>query len=262
MFSKAVPVFGKDRERKMNCYLHFREMTGSLQGTALYITAYSFFRLWVNGQFVFFGPSRAAGGYARVEKIDLSPFDKGSNNELVIEVAGYACGSLATVDQPSYLLAELRRGEEVILYTGRDFACYESGQRVQKVERYSVQRHFGECWDYTVGDPFSEKYRIPTMPVETKLQFLPATPKPCFDYVAAKDILSSGTYAPGKPPRKNNSYSWATIPESWGYFPEEEIPSFPYRWLRSQEMTAISGCQEFPITLPAGTYALIDMEKI
>ena len=262
MFQKAIPVFGEGRQRTMNSYLHFRETTGSLQGTTLYITAYSFFRLWVNGSFVFFGPSRAAGGYARVEKIDLSLYNRGSENELVIEVAGYACGSLATVDQPSYLLAELRRGEEVLLYTGRDFSCYDSGQRVQKVERYSVQRHFGEIWDYTIGDPFDPKYRIPAIPVETKLQFLTATPHPCFDYVSAENVHSTGIYALGEPPRKNNSYSWSTIPESWGYFPEEEVASFPYRWLRSQKMTAVSGVQEFPVSILSGEYAVIDMGKI
>lgn len=262
MFKKAIPVFGEGRERQMNSYLHFHQMTGSLKDTTLYIAAYSFFRLWVNDQFVFFGPSRAAGGYARVEKIDLSPYDKGHENKIVIEVAGYACGSLASVDQPSFLTAELRRGEAVLLYTGRDFSCYDSGLRVQKVERYSVQRHFGEIWDYTVGDPFAEKYRISIVPVQTQLQWLPATPKPCFDYVPASGVLSSGVFTPGKPHPKNNSYSWAEIPKSWGYFPEEELSATPYRWLRAQNMTMTAGVQSFPITLSEGTYALMDLEKI
>ena len=263
MFQKAVPVFAQGKERQMNCHVIFRETTGSLQGVTLYITAYSFFRLWVNGKFVFFGPSRAAGGYARVESIDLSCYDDGAENEIIIDVTGYACGSLATVDQPSFLAAELRRGEEVLLYTGRDFTCYCPGIRVQKVERYSVQRHFGEVWDYTVGDPFAEKYRVPAVPVETKLQWLPATPKPCFDYVAAQDIHSTGTYTNRiDPPKKNNSYSWATIPESWGYFKEEEISSFPYRWLRSQKMTVTSGRQKFPVNISQGEYALMDLGKI
>lgn len=247
----------------MNCFLHFRETTGSLLGTTLYVTAYSFFRLWVNGKFVFFGPSRAAGGYARVEQIDLGDYDNGDNNEIVVEVAGYACGSLASVDQPSYLMAELRRGEDVLLYTGRDFACYDSGLRVQKVERYSVQRHFGEIWDYTVGDVFAPQYRIPSVPVETKLRLQSATPHPCFDYIAAQNVRSTGTYAPrNNPPKKNNSYSWATIPDSWGYFKEEEISSFPYRWLRSQKMTVVSGKQEFPVNVSRGEYAFMDLGKI
>lgn len=262
MFLKAVPVYGEGKQRQMNSFLHFRETTGSLRETVLSITAYSFFRLWVNGQFVFFGPSRAAGGYARVEEIDLSPYDNGDTNELVVEVAGYACGSLASVDQPSYLLAELRRGEEVILYTGRDFSCYDSGMRGQKVERYSVQRHFGEVWDYTVGEPFAEEYRIPAVEVDTSLQFLLATPKPCFDYEPAMAVDSTGVFIQGEAPEKKNSYSWASIPESWGYFPEEQVETFPYRWLRQQTMRKTASRQEFPVEISEGAYALIDMEKI
>ena len=262
MFRKAVPVFAEGKERKMNSHILFRQTVSSLENTTLYITAYSFFRLWVNGQFVFFGPARAAGGYGRVAVLDLSEYSVQGGNEIVVEVAGYACGSLASVDQPSYLAAELRRGEEVLLYTGRDFSCYEPGLRVQKVERYSVQRHFGEVWDYSVGDPFSEKYCRSIVPVQTNLQWLPSTPDPSFTYQATKEITSSGVFTLGNPPGKNNSYSWQEIPKEWGVFPEEEIQSFPYRWVRSQKMTVTGGKQTFPKTLTQGTYALMDMGKI
>ena len=247
----------------MNSHVLFRQTVDSLEKTVLHIAACSFYRLWVNGQFVFFGPSRAAGGYGRVEIIDLTQYHANDRvNEIVVEVAGYSCGSLATVDQPSYLAAELRKEDTVLFYTGRDFSCFDPGMRVQKVERYSVQRHFGEVWDYTDLDPFAEKHRVPITAVKTRLQWLPSTPKPCFDYESAKDILSSGTFVPGEPLKKNNSYSWQTIPTEWGVFPEEEITTFPYRWLRSQKMTVTAGKQDFPITLTKGTYALLDMEKI
>lgn len=262
MFLKAIPVYAEGKTRLMNTHVLFRQSTDSLEHTLLYIAAYSFYHLWVNGQFVFFGPSRAAGGYGRVEVIDLTPYHKQDGNEIVVEVAGYACGSLASVDQPSYLAAELRREETVLFYTGRDFTCYDPGLRVQKVERYSVQRHFGEIWDYTGYAPFAPQNRVPIVPVETNLKWLPSTPKPCFDYEPAKKILSSGTFVQGKAHPRNNSYSWAEIPVEWGFFPEEEIPSFPYRWIRSQEMTVTSGSQNFPITITEGSYALLDMERI
>lgn len=263
MFKKAIPVYAAGQDRKMNSHLLFRRTVDSLKKTELYIAAYSFYRLWVNGKFVFFGPSRAAGGYGRVEIIELSPYHADDCvNEIVIEVAGYACGSLATVDQPSYLAAELRREDQVLFYTGRDFSCFDPGLRVQKVERYSVQRHFGEVWDYRDYDPFAEKNRVPVVPVQTQLQWLPSTPKPCFACEPAKEILSTGTFVQGEAPKKNNSYSWAEIPVEWGYFPEEEITTFPYRWIRSQKMMLSSGKQDFPVTLREGSYALMDMEKI
>lgn len=262
MFLKAMPVYASGKERQMNSHVLFRQPVDSLENAVLYITAYSFYHLWVNGQFVSFGPSRTAGGYGRVAVIDLTPYHKPDGNEIVVEVAGYACGSLASVDQPSYLAAELRRGDAVLFFTGRDFTCYDPKIRVQKVERYSVQRHFGEVWDYTDYEPFAEKNRVPIAPVDTKLQWLPSTPKPCFDYEPAKEILSSGIFTQGKPHPKNNSYSWAEIPVEWGFFPEEEIASLPYRWIRSQKMTVTSGKQNFPVTITEGSYALVDMERI
>ena len=224
MFKNAIPVYAENKSRDMNTHLLLREKTASLRDTRLFITGYSFFRLWVNDTFVFFGPARAAGGYARVEQIDLTAYHKDGDNEILVEVCGYGCGSLASVDQPSFVAAELRRGAEVLLYTGRDFEGFCPDQRVQKVERYSVQRHFGEVWDYTAGDPFAANNRIKLVPVETKLTYLPATPMPCFDYVPAQTIHSLGGFEQDDTRRcKKNRYSWAEIPEEWGYFPESEI---------------------------------------
>jgi len=263
MFKNAIPVYAENKSRDMNTHLLLREKTASLRDTRLFITGYSFFRLWVNGTFVFFGPARAAGGYARVEQIDLTAYHKDGDNEILVEVCGYGCGSLASVDQPSFVAAELRRGAEVLLYTGRDFEGFCPDQRVQKVERYSVQRHFGEVWDYTAGDPFAANNRIKLVPVETKLTYLPATPMPCFDYVPAQTIHSLGGFEQDDTRRcKKNRYSWAEIPEEWGYFPESEIETFPHRWIQLQKMTPQAKNTPFPATVTAGGYAMVDMGRI
>lgn len=263
MFQSAVPVFAEGKQREMNTHLLLRDTVESLAGTKLYITAFSFFRLWVNDRFVFFGPSRGPGGYARVEIIDLTDYHWSEGNEIVIEVTGYYCGSLATVNSPSFLVAELRKGEQVLLYTGRDFAGFCPNLRVQKCERYSVQRHFGEIWDYRVGDPFSEAYRVKLTPVDPVPEYLQSVPHPCFSWEQAKDIASFGTITPDDSlPFRKNRYSWAEVPESWGIFPEEEIVSFPHRWIQKQRMTPQSGRIAFPKVLEAGQYALIDMQRI
>ena len=263
MFLSAVPVYAQGKQEQMNTHLILRETTDSLVGTKLYITAFSFFQLWVNGEFVFFGPSRGPGGYARVEEIDLAAYHKEEGNEIVIEVSGYYCGSLATVNCPSFVVAELRRGEDVVLCTGRDFKGYCPGLRVQKCERYSVQRHFGEIWDYTVKNPISDKYQVKLSPIEEVPQYLQSTPHPHFQQDKADEIASFGTFSYDDTlPFRKNRYSWQEVPDSWGVFQEGEIASFPHRWIQTQRMKPTAGKTLFPKALNAGEYALIDMQKI
>ena len=264
MFVSAVPVYAKSMQDQMNTHLFLKETIDSLVGTKLYITAFSFFRLWINGSFVFFGPSRGPGGYARVEVLDLTAYNcPDGNNEILIEVAGYRCGSLATVNRSSFVVAELRRKEEVLLYTGRDFAGFCPGLRVQKCERYSVQRHFGEIWDYTVGNPFTDAFRVNLVPVTDVPKYIKSTPHPLFSYASADQICSVGTFSQNEAlPVRKNRYSWQEIPQSWGVFQEDEIESFPHRWIQKQQMERSAGETPFSKELKAGQYALVDMKKI
>ncbi|MBQ9794922.1 MAG: hypothetical protein IJW34_08270, partial [Clostridia bacterium] len=97
MFLKAIPVFAEGKDREKNYQLVLRAETESLRDTVLYVTAASFYRLTVNGRFVSFGPARTAGGYARVDELALDAYHlSGKRNEIVIEVAGYACYSIST----------------------------------------------------------------------------------------------------------------------------------------------------------------------
>ena len=135
MFKQAIPVFATGKENEMNYTLLLRACCEDLKKCVLRVSAASFYRLAVNGRFVAFGPARTAGGYARVDEIALGRYNRAGGNEIVIEVAGYACKSLSTVKQPSFTIAELCRGEEVLLATGRDFKGYVSAHRVQKCDR-------------------------------------------------------------------------------------------------------------------------------
>ena len=92
MFKKAIPVFAEGKERELNYHLTLRAETDSLVGVELYVTAFSFYRLTVNGHFVAMGPARTAGGYARVDILSLEKYNAvGIKKEIVIEVTGYHC---------------------------------------------------------------------------------------------------------------------------------------------------------------------------
>lgn len=260
MFKKALPVFAKGCEHEMNYQLIVREVVSSLESCVLYITASSFYKLWVNGKFVFFGPSRAAERYARVDEIKLEKYDnKLGKNEIIIEIAGYNCQSLATIKQPSFVIAELRREDDVIICTGRNFEGFKDSRRVQKVERFSVQRHFNEVWNFTEKELCSVELTV----VDTVLTYLPTNARPNFEAVSAIKCTSSGEFFYDESlPFKKNRYSWQNVNLEWGRFEEDEIEHFPFRWIQRQRCECRTIDCEFPIRLRSGEYAIVDMGRI
>lgn len=261
MFKQAIPVFATGKENEMNYTLLLRADCDDLRGCKLYVTAASFYRLTVNGRFVAFGPARTAGGYARVDEIALGRCNRAGGNEIVIEVAGYACKSLSTVKQPSFAIAELRRGEEVLLATGRDFKGYVSAHRVQKCDRYSGQRHFSEVWDLTEQNPFDERYLVGLSPIKSPV-FLPrVVPYPTYAIEGTRDYSSCGTFSYREPEQlRLYCYSFERAP-SWGFFEESDVKTHPYRFVQRQKTThRRSG--RLPVTLSAGEYVMFDMKRI
>ncbi|MBQ9783402.1 MAG: hypothetical protein IJW44_02670 [Clostridia bacterium] len=265
MFQKAIPVFAAGKDKEQNYQLILRAEAESLLGTTLVITAFSFYRLTVNGRFVAFGPARAAGGYARVDEISLDGYHlPGKVNEIVIEVAGYYCNSISTVKQPSFVCAELRRGGEILLATGRDFAGYRSCRRMQKVERYSFQRHFGEIWNYHDDDRFAEELRVELVAAENQPTYLPRrVPVPTYEVVEAEGFVSGGRfrYEESKPCQINR-YSGTCMSAEWGQFYKGDAVSLPYRWLQKQQLTQTVGQGSFPIQVSAGEYVMLDLNRI
>ena len=264
MFQKAIPVFAQGKEKEKNYHLLLRAKVEDLKGCVLLVTACSFYRLTVNGCFVSFGPARTAKGYARVDGLDLSAYHSEVGNEIVIEVAGYYCGSLSTVKQPSYVVAELKRGEDVLLSTGSDFEGYCSCCRLQKAERFSGQRHFGEIYDYREDNVFSEEYRVSLVPAEKPPVYLPrCVPMPDYEVVCANRYVSAGVFSyDASRPCQNNSYSNGLITPEWGQYEADEAVSLPYRWIQKQKQEKTRGEGTFPLRLSEGEYAIVDMGAI
>ena len=265
MFKCAIPVFAEGKEREMNYQLVLRAETGTLRDTVLYITAFSFYRLCVDGQFVAFGPARTAGGYARVDALPLDAYDRDECvHELTVEVAGYYCNSISTVKQPSFVCAELRRGEEVLLATGRDFEGFCSCRRLQKAERFSMQRHFGEIWDFTEPNPFADAYRVRLVAAENQPIYLPRRVSyPTYEMTMAEKVASFGRfhYDENRPCRQNR-YSGNTMSPQWGQYYEPDTVSLPFRWIQKQQTVESATELSFPLTLHAGEYAVVDLGKI
>lgn len=270
MFKQAVPVWinAGSEEEKINCHLIFRERLPSLKDVTLTITAADFYRLWINGQFVAFGPARTALGYARVDEYNLSPYDRSdasavdsddpfagiashtesigpnaealpSSHEILLEVAGYHCHSYASVFQDSFLIAELSKGEALLKYTGRDFEAFANARRVRKTERFSVQRHFTEVWDERIENPFAPEYAVETVPVARDIRLIPrSVPYPACECIDLTEYISRGTFIPGEESilseKERNAYSFSTQKNpSWEHFSPKEISVKPYRYVKS-----------------------------
>ncbi len=258
MFLQAKPIWPVGTDNEMNLFCRF-EAKAQLENTSIYISAADFYRVYVNGNFVAHGPARAANGYARVDVLSLDSFASGHEDCICVEVAGYQCRSYSTCIRQPFLCAEIRREQQVIAYTGRDFTGFILNEKIQKTHRYSVQRHFTEVWDFTApqGQPVDLK-----TPCDT-ICFLPrVAPYPYYEDVQAKPVcrgklLADRTYA------DNALYcSWLKIPEKWGAFPESEIKYDPLNFLLTQRQMITHWGGELPFVLEAGEYVLLDFSQV
>lgn len=259
MFLKAKPVWIAGKAEEMNIQAAIRTRVAACDALCLHIAGTAFYRLFVNGSFVAAGPARGPEGYLREDVIELS-YPEGKELAIEIEAIGYSCGSLATVRAPSCIMAELRQGDRVLKYTGRDFEGFLPGTHLQKVERYSVQRHFSEVWD------FREDREVPAPLELTKesYQILPrVAPYPVYEELAIKTAHRVGTFRFDETlPYKENKYSWKSVPKEWGVYEKDEVVSRPCQWLQRQKQTVTGKDQPLPVSLEEGQYAILDFGRI
>ena len=264
MFYHAKPIWIKDKNREMNVFAVFRLQTTLKETANLHITGATFYRVFVNGAFIGFGPARAAAGYAREDILPIKSCH--GMCEIVIEVCGYYCKCLSTVLQPSFLMAELRCADKVLAYTGRDFEGFLPECKIQKVERYSKQRHFTEIWDYRKGNVnTSDKYRA-------ELEILDNLAITVLDrrapYALYEDVYRSVARTRGKLefdptlPFRKEKYSDGHLPKNWGFWEYDDIEYHPHTWIQRQKQRITEHDVKLPLELKAGEYAILDFCKI
>ena len=260
MFMRAQPVWLAGREKEMNVYVVARCTLNRGDHFVLHISGTAFYRAWADGRFLAFGPARTAEGHVREDEI---PLPEGTR-EVLLELVGYYCHSLATVWQPSFFMAEIRSGTEVLFATSRDTVLYAPPHKVQKTERYSVQRHFTEVWDERFGDRTEEQYRGITAVIDPAPAVLPRrAPYPVYQDMSVHVAVCRGelTYDSSLPCKKMR-YSWSNVPQGWGVFPWQDIPYHPHAWIQQQRQTVKERSVSMPITLWDGAYALFDLGQI
>lgn len=257
MFQKATPIFPAGMQEEMNILTSFEAMTADLRGAVIHICAADFYRLYVNGQFVAFGPARAAKGYAREDLIDLSPYHCDDGNTIEIQVMHYRCGSFVSPLQPGFLLCEVEKDGEVLLATGCDFDCWLNFTREQKVPRYSAQRHFEEIWDLR-----KTRKQVPFEAVTSPEIIDRKAPYPHYEDILQQTAACRGELVfDAEITPHQYLYSFA-ISDRWGKFSREEEVSHPFEWVQSHRQNLTDRQINLPGVFRAGEYAIFDLGQI
>lgn len=273
-FVRAQPVWVAGREREMNLQVGFRAVVpgGGPTPLALRLTASSVYRATVNGEFVGYGPARAAHGFFRVDEWGLEPWLRPGPNVVGIEVAGYNVASYYLLDQPAFLQAEVVARDAVLAATadGNDaFAAVLLPYRVQRVARYSFQRTFTEA--YRMG-PESQRWRdAPELPSARPLvlaiqpggELLPrGAPPPDFAVVPARAVVARGEFTQGPPLAQPWRPSYLTQAGS-------QLPGYLEAELEEHVLADVEGlaCRATwtgekpagPLRLTAGQWCILDL---
>jgi alpha-L-rhamnosidase len=245
---KAVPVWAQGREKEMNLTLGFRGTFQSEenQKATLKITGSTLYRVYLNGEYLGYGPARAAHGYYRVDEYDLGKLTKKGDNILAIEVAGYNVNSYYTIDQPSFLQAEVESEGRIVLSTGTypGFEAFQVKERLQKVERYSYQRAFTEY--YRLKEDFDRWKKSAEVKLETlNLINLPEVKLlsrnlllPGFEIVHPVSVCSKGTIKFSIPESYLKDRSLTQISDKYKGYKESELEVTPVS-LTIQEIRSV-----------------------
>lgn len=146
MFIKAKPIWIKGKEKEPNCRVQFKAICPKADNTHIHIATSGVYQLWINGEFVSYGPARAGKNHFRLENIDISRFLSKNENIVIIEVAGYYCTNFYIMQQDSFLQAEIVSNNNVLVSTDKDFTARMNPYYIQKIQRYSYQRTFAESY--------------------------------------------------------------------------------------------------------------------
>ncbi|MBE6664422.1 MAG: hypothetical protein E7602_08020 [Ruminococcaceae bacterium] len=153
-FKIAKPIWLENYEGEMNRTALFTASLTKGKNTVLHITAQNTYQVFINGKFVFFGPSRASHGYYRVDHLPIGKYLTKKENEISVLVSGYHCHNFYLVSELAFFVCEATDGDKVFLATGTDaWQSYLYEQKLQKVERYAYQRPFCEVYDFQTKSP-------------------------------------------------------------------------------------------------------------
>ncbi|MBQ3016299.1 MAG: hypothetical protein IJD79_05920 [Clostridia bacterium] len=156
-FVKACPVWEKGMQTELNHSLKFVSNIEECKDAFLRISCYTGYQIFINGQFVHYGPARAGRGYYRVDELSVSKYLTYEKNVITVIATGYYVDSFEWLKEPSFIIAELVSNGKVVAFTGGEgWKAYSYSEKIRKVQRYSYQRAFAEVYDMSRLDDAKE----------------------------------------------------------------------------------------------------------
>lgn len=251
-FKHAVPVWKTGAEEELNVSLVFTAVVPAGK-TELKLSGASLYQVFVNGAFSAEGPARAGHGCCRVDELDLSALCVRAENTVEIIVAGYNVNSFYLTDERPFLCAELYSDGALAAATGKTgFTVHNYTERMQKVQRYSFQRPFTEC--YSVGG--APRTAAETEEVAARTFISRDVPYPEYEFTPVKSVVSGGSF---------------TLEDKPGYFEDRSLVSISSKlkgFLRGELEIEISKeaarvtcapTDKKSLCLNAGEYATADL---
>ena len=247
LFDSAIPVWEINMEKEMNYSLLFRSIVNKEGTTTLRLTGASRYVIKINGDFLAFGPARAAHGFYRVDEFDITDQLTEEENIVSVLVLGYNVNSFSVLDQPSFLCAEISVDGKVTAATGKEgFKAIFYKQRVRKVQRYSFQRPFVEIYsfdeDYNRYETdISYHTRTVLLKPTDKKVFIPRNVYyPEYERIAASEIVESGTVSIHEKDSYYNDRSIGNISPKLKGYRQEQLEVFSSKEAEKLDFTKTS----------------------
>lgn len=269
-FTEAVPVWEKGEQLTKNHSLVFRGVIEGNEEIRINIASHSRYQIFVDGQFYAAGPARAGHGFYRVSEYTLKNELSDKKTVISIIAAGYNVNSFYLLDMPSFLCAEILRGDKVLFATGsKEFETVRYTSRLQKTPRYSFQRPFTECYifdayyDLFMTDPDTVLNTVTLEKTEKKAFIERNVPYCLYTERKVKEITSKGILIPDKDRRCFTDRSLKGIGDTLRGFNEKELDSSPVNELYAYKTQIMedAGYDMESVTLGINCCCIYDMGR-
>jgi len=261
-FQIAKPVFAAGLSKEMNVAVLFTAEITKGEGTVLRMAGHCSYELFINGSFVHYGPARAGRNHYRVDELPMDAWLVNDINRVSVIVSGYNCGCFHYFNEESFFCAEFVRDGSAFCATGcGEWTLSLFDEKVKKVQRYSFQRTFAECYDYRSHSDrlwhtgrviCSEELRPEKVFIEREVSL------PEFPYEAASRFLECGNVAYSEPEKYLKTSLIENMGKKYGNpgYAREEC-RMPIHEVQRMVLNAHGKTDALPLDLGADRYALL-----